>query len=79
MIPLLTPAIASLVPFILYSFPGVSGGIELNKEGVFDIVKVSPNVADVKLNCASIGKIARVSATANNRRILGEVSKEIDS
>jgi 4-hydroxy-2-oxoglutarate aldolase len=59
-------ATASPVPIIVYNFPGVSGGIDLDSEMVVDIVKASPNVAGVKLTCASVGKITRITATVDD-------------
>lgn len=55
-------AVASPVPVIVYNFPGVSGGIDLDSDMIVDIVKASPNVAGAKLTCASVGKITRVTA-----------------
>ncbi|KAJ4369667.1 hypothetical protein N0V83_005429 [Neocucurbitaria cava] len=59
-------AAASPVPVIMYNFPGVSGGIDLDSEMVIDVVKASPNVAGVKLTCASVGKITRITATVDD-------------
>ena len=53
---------ASPVPIIIYNFPGVSGGIDIDSEMIVDIVKASPNVAGTKLTCASVGKITRITA-----------------
>ena len=59
-------AAASPVPIIMYNFPGVSGGIDLDSEMVIDVIKASPNVAGVKLTCASVGKITRITATVDD-------------
>jgi 4-hydroxy-2-oxoglutarate aldolase len=40
---------ASPLPVIIYNFPGVSGGIDLDSDLIVDVVKASPNVAGVKL------------------------------
>lgn len=56
----------SPVPIIVYNFPGVSGGIDLDSEMIVDIVKASPNVAGAKLTCASVGKITRITATVDD-------------
>jgi L-threo-3-deoxy-hexylosonate aldolase len=57
---------ASPVPIIVYNFPGVSGGLDLDSEMVVDIAKASPNVAGVKLTCASVGKITRITAVVDD-------------
>lgn len=57
---------ASPVPVIVYNFPGVSGGIDLDSEVIIDIVKTCPNVAGAKLTCASVGKITRITAVVDD-------------
>ena len=56
---------ASPVPIIVYNFPGVSGGLDLDADLIVDVVKASPNVAGVKLTCASVGKITRITAVVH--------------
>ncbi|KAF2702768.1 aldolase, partial [Pleomassaria siparia CBS 279.74] len=53
---------ASLVPVIVYNLPGVSGGINLDSEMVVAIVKASPYLAGVKLTCASVEEVTRITA-----------------
>lgn len=62
-------AAASPVPIIVYNFPGVSSGIDLDSDIIIDIVKASPNVAGAKLTCASVGKITRVTAVVDDPNI----------
>ncbi|KAH8655400.1 putative dihydrodipicolinate synthase [Xylariales sp. PMI_506] len=52
----------SPLPVVVYNFPGVSGGIDLDSELVTDVVMASPNIYGVKLTCASVGKITRINA-----------------
>ncbi|KAF2001583.1 putative dihydrodipicolinate synthase [Amniculicola lignicola CBS 123094] len=59
-------ASASPIPVIDYNFPSVSGGIDLDSEMVIEIVKRSNNVAGVKLTCASVGKIIRITGMTEN-------------
>ena len=40
---------ASPLPVVLYNFPAVSGGLDLDSELIVDVVKASPNVVGVKL------------------------------
>ncbi|KAJ9143798.1 putative Dihydrodipicolinate synthase [Pleurostoma richardsiae] len=51
---------ASPLPVILYNFPAVSGGIDMDSDLIVDIVKASPNVCGVKLTCANVGKLTRI-------------------
>lgn len=59
------------LPVVLYNFPGVCNGVDMDSETITDIVresaKSSPsgvsNVVGVKLTCASVGKITRLAAT----------------
>ncbi|KAL1893743.1 hypothetical protein Sste5346_006244 [Sporothrix stenoceras] len=53
---------ASPLPLILYNFPGVSGGLDIDSDLVVDVVRSCPNVVGVKLTCANVGKITRITA-----------------
>ncbi|KAL6230277.1 hypothetical protein BDW75DRAFT_234518 [Aspergillus navahoensis] len=61
----------SPLPIVIYNFPGVCNGVDIDSETITDIVresaKSSPNgvsnVVGVKLTCASVGKITRLAAT----------------
>jgi 4-hydroxy-2-oxoglutarate aldolase len=58
---------SSPIPTILYNFPALTGGIDIQSEHVIDIVKSSANVVGAKFTCADVGKISRVTS------VLGEV------
>ncbi|CAI6096252.1 unnamed protein product, partial [Clonostachys chloroleuca] len=53
---------ASPLPIVLYNFPAVSGGIDLDSDLIVNVIKACPNVVGVKLTCASVGKITRLNA-----------------
>ncbi|KAH8655316.1 putative dihydrodipicolinate synthase [Xylariales sp. PMI_506] len=57
---------ASPLPLLVYNFPGVSGGIDLDSDLLIDVAKASPNIVGVKLTCASVGKITRINAVVNS-------------
>ncbi|KAI1776125.1 putative dihydrodipicolinate synthase [Hypoxylon cercidicola] len=57
---------ASPLPIVMYNFPGVSGGIDLDSDLIVDVVRSAPNVFGVKLTCASVGKITRINAVVNS-------------
>ncbi|OKL63407.1 hypothetical protein UA08_01770 [Talaromyces atroroseus] len=57
---------ASPVPVILYNFPAVSNGIDINSDLIVEVVKCSPNVCGVKLTCANVGKLTRIMAQINH-------------
>jgi L-threo-3-deoxy-hexylosonate aldolase len=40
---------ASPLPIVLYNFPAVSGGIDLDSDLIVDVIKACPNVVGVKL------------------------------
>jgi 4-hydroxy-2-oxoglutarate aldolase len=52
----------SPIPLIIYNFPGVTGGIDLNSDIIAAIARECPNVVGVKLTCGNLGKISRLSA-----------------
>ncbi|OOQ87326.1 putative 4-hydroxy-2-oxoglutarate aldolase, mitochondrial [Penicillium brasilianum] len=59
------------IPVVLYNFPGVCNGVDMDSETITAIVRESAaanangqsNVVGVKLTCGSVGKITRLSAT----------------
>ncbi|KAL2868135.1 GTP cyclohydrolase N terminal-domain-containing protein [Aspergillus lucknowensis] len=61
----------STLPVVVYNFPGVCNGVDLDSETITAIVRGSAssspsgvsNVVGVKLTCASVGKITRLAAT----------------
>ncbi|KAI5235378.1 aldolase [Aureobasidium subglaciale] len=60
----------SQLPVVIYNFPGVTNGVDLDSETMTSIVRESAarsggksNVVGVKLTCASVGKISRLAGT----------------
>ena len=54
---------ASPLPILIYNFPAVCNGLDLDSETITALTQANPNIVGVKLTCASVGKIARLSAT----------------
>jgi 4-hydroxy-2-oxoglutarate aldolase len=52
---------ASPIPIIIYNFPGVVSGLDVNSE-MLNILGKHPNIPAVKLTCGGIAKVARISA-----------------
>ena len=53
----------SPLPIVIYNFPAVCNGIDLDSETITAIAKKHSNVVGVKLTCASVGKITRLAAS----------------
>ncbi|WEW57317.1 dihydrodipicolinate synthase [Emydomyces testavorans] len=53
----------SPLPVVIYNFPGVCNGIDLDSELITTIARKDPNIVGVKLTCGSVGKITRLAAT----------------
>jgi 4-hydroxy-2-oxoglutarate aldolase len=59
------------LPVVIYNFPGVCNGVDIDSETIAAIVQESAsshpsgqsNVVGVKLTCGSVGKITRLAAT----------------
>lgn len=51
----------SPLPVLIYNFPGVVAGLDVNSEMLYRLAK-HPNIVGVKLTCGGIAKIARVRA-----------------
>ncbi|ORX97510.1 hypothetical protein BCR34DRAFT_496842 [Clohesyomyces aquaticus] len=53
---------ASPIPIIIYNFPGVVAGLDVNSD-MLDIIGKHKNIAAVKLTCGGIAKVSRISAS----------------
>jgi len=53
----------SPLPVVIYNFPAVCNGVDLDSEIITRIARKNSNVVGVKLTCASVGKITRLAAT----------------
>lgn len=56
-------AAKSPLPIVIYNFPGVCNGVDLESDVIAALAKKHDNVVGVKLTCASVGKVTRLAAT----------------
>lgn len=61
-------ASVSPLPIVIYNFPGVCNGLDLDSELITEIVRANENVVGVKLTCGSVAKITRLAATFSPSR-----------
>jgi dihydrodipicolinate synthase/N-acetylneuraminate lyase len=52
----------SPIPVIIYNFPGVTNGLDLDSDVIAAIARENANVVGVKLTCGSVAKITRLAA-----------------
>ncbi|GAA5878894.1 hypothetical protein JCM16303_007222 [Sporobolomyces ruberrimus] len=62
---------ASPIPVIMYNYPGVTGGIDMDSDLITDIAASSPNIAGIKLTCGSVGKLTRLTNLRDDFAVLG--------
>lgn len=55
-------AAKSKIPIVLYNFPGVCNGVDLDSAVIASLAKKSDKIVGVKLTCGSVGKITRLAA-----------------
>lgn len=68
----------SPLPIIIYNFPAVCNGIDLDSELITAIAKRNPGkVAGVKLTCGSVGKVTRLAAE-NERSVFATFGGQSD-
>ena len=53
---------ASPLPIVLYNFPGVVAGLDINSD-MIDVLGRHPNIAAAKFTCGSVAKLTRVAAS----------------
>ncbi|KAF8857052.1 dihydrodipicolinate synthetase family protein [Acephala macrosclerotiorum] len=56
-------ATSTPLPFLIYNFPGVTGGIDISSDSIIRLAKENPAIVGVKLTCGNIGKLQRVAST----------------
>ncbi|KAJ9133756.1 Dihydrodipicolinate synthase [Pleurostoma richardsiae] len=61
-------AAASPIPILLYNFPAVTSGIDLDSDLIAGLAAANPKVVGCKLTCGNLGKLQRV---AHDERIKG--------
>lgn len=59
----------SPIPIMVYNYPGVSAGLDVNSE-MLETLSKHPNISGVKLTCGGIGKVPRVTAASENFAVL---------
>ncbi|KAJ4505537.1 hypothetical protein HRR83_008536 [Exophiala dermatitidis] len=55
-------ASASPLPIVIYNFPVVCNGIDLDSATIAGLAKTHPNIVGVKLTCGAVAKITRLAA-----------------
>ncbi|KAK4545477.1 hypothetical protein LTR36_002827 [Oleoguttula mirabilis] len=56
-------AAKSPLPIVIYNFPGVCNGVDIDSDVMTELAKKHKNIVGTKLTCASVGKITRLAAT----------------
>jgi len=59
----------SPLPVIIYNWPGVTNGIEINSDYV-DILGQHPNIVAIKFTCGGIAKVARVADRFEHKQFM---------
>lgn len=54
-------ATASPIPIVLYNFPGVTSGIDLDSDLITNLCINNPGVVGIKLTCGNMGKLQRLA------------------
>ncbi|KAJ9149363.1 hypothetical protein NKR23_g4280 [Pleurostoma richardsiae] len=57
----------SPLPVVLYSFPAVTAGIEMDSDLLIRISKAHPNIIGTKFTCGDTGKLARVARSMDTK------------
>jgi len=57
---------SSPIPVMLYNFPAVTSGIDLDHTLVKRVAERAPNTCGIKLTCANVGKLTRLAASVRS-------------
>jgi 4-hydroxy-2-oxoglutarate aldolase len=55
-------AASSELPFLIYNFPGVTGGLDISSDSIIRLARAEPKIVGVKLTCGNVGKLQRLSS-----------------
>ena len=55
-------AASSPLPIIIYNFPAVCNGLDLDSDTITQLARTHSNIVGVKLTCGSVAKITRLAA-----------------
>jgi dihydrodipicolinate synthase/N-acetylneuraminate lyase len=58
----------SPLPIVLYNFPGVCNGVDLDSAFITTMAQRHPNIVGVKLTCGSVAKITRLAAVLSKEK-----------
>ncbi|RDW57671.1 hypothetical protein BP5796_12472 [Coleophoma crateriformis] len=58
---------ASPMPVVIYNFPAVTAGIDLDSDIIAELAE-HPNIVGVKLTCGNVGKLTRLTADFNPKQ-----------
>lgn len=58
----------SSLPIIIYNFPAVCNGLDLDSDLMTTLAQKNPNIVGVKLTCGAVAKITRLAATFSPSR-----------
>ncbi|KAI1081847.1 aldolase [Whalleya microplaca] len=61
-------ATSSPLPVLLYNFPGVCNGVDLDSATIAKLAKKHSNIVGTKLTCGSVAKITRLAAELPSER-----------
>jgi 4-hydroxy-2-oxoglutarate aldolase len=61
---------ASALPILIYNFPAVCNGLDLDSDTITALAQAHSNIVGVKLTCGSVGKITRLAATFTPERFV---------
>lgn len=61
-------AVNSSLPIVVYNFPAVCNGVDLDSETITKLAQKHPNIVGVKLTCGSVAKVVRLAAVLPRER-----------
>ncbi|KAH7018913.1 hypothetical protein EDB80DRAFT_561612 [Ilyonectria destructans] len=60
----------SALPLVIYNFPGVVSGIDLDSDLILDLADATSNIVGVKLTCGNLGKLQRISVSVSAEKFV---------
>ncbi|CAG8978796.1 hypothetical protein HYALB_00011061 [Hymenoscyphus albidus] len=72
-------AAESPIPGMIYNFPAVTSGIDMQSDLILSIAKSAPNICGIKLTCGAVGKLTRITSIVNEQSFATEYPRKVET
>lgn len=64
---------------MMYNFPSVTSGIDMQSDLILSIATSAPNICGIKLTCGAVGKLTRITSIVNDPVFAQEYPRKVET